>query len=361
MAKVRNLWRRWFSPETEEEAIGVYSDGGSPPDSDLVRRIKKAYREAMQRWPGVGDSMWAMIGERQAPIHEALLAEDNRLQAMLADPSQTDLFYGFDNLCYSIYGGQKRKLRKAQVYKQQIDRLGEALGVRPIQNPESTTQVKPLKRPPAEEVEETLGALDGVFGLRVEFPNPYPNEFGMPTSRGIATYRATQALYQVFRLRQLAREIGPRMLEIGAGLGRTAGYAHSFGLRSYTIVDLPMANVAQASFLGQTLGPDSVTLLGEKTRPDSIRIMTPEWLRGGGETFDIVLNADSMTEMDRKFADEYAAWIQANAKCFLSINHDANIFRVCDLAPLKSMSSTRFPYWMRNGYTEECFVNAGQA
>jgi hypothetical protein len=98
-------------------------------------------------------------------------------------------------------------------------------------------------------------------------------------------------------------------------------------------------------------------LFGETPRADTIRIMTPEWLRSCGESFDVVLNVDSMTEMDRKFADEYAAWIRTNAKCFLSINHDANPFRVSDLEPLKFMSLQRFPYWMRDGYTEEVYIN----
>ena len=150
-----------------------------------------------------------------------------------------------------------------------------------------------------------------MFGTRVDFPNPYQDEFGIVTSRGISSYRAIHALYQVFRLRQLTDVHGPRILEIGAGLGRTAGYAHRMGLRQYTIVDLPMTNVAQASFLGQTLGPDSITLFGEDPRAGCVRIMTPEWLRASSETYDVVLNVDSMTEMDRRFAEEYAAFIQA--------------------------------------------------
>jgi hypothetical protein len=68
------------------------------------------------------------------------------------------------------------------------------------------------------------------------------------------------------------------------------------------------------------------------------------------------MNIDSMTEMDRRYANEYAAFIQSNAKCFLSVNHDANPFLVCELAPLKSLFAQRFPYWMRDGYTEEVYV-----
>jgi hypothetical protein len=122
-----------------------------------------------------------------------------------------------------------------------------------------------------------------------------------------------------------------------------------------------MTNVAQASFLAHTLGPRSITLFGEEPRAGCVRIMPPEWLPSSGETFDVVLNVDSMTEMDRAFAEEYAAFIQTRAKCFLSINHDANSFRVRDLAPLKDLVAGRFPYWMREGYTEEIFVQPAPA
>ncbi len=54
-----------------------------------------------------------------------------------------------------------------------------------------------------------------------------------------------------------------RVLEIGAGLGRTAYYAWRAGIRHYTIVDVPLTAVAQADFLGRTLGPEALTLAGE--------------------------------------------------------------------------------------------------
>src|SRR5262245_7674150 len=163
--------------------------------------------------------------------------------------------------------------------------------------------------------------------------------------------------YQAFRLRRLTSVHGTRILEIGAGLGRTAYYARRLGLTNYTVVDLPMANVAQASFLGETLGADALVLSGEAPRAGCIRLLTSEWLLDAGETFDVVLNVDSMTEMDRTFADEYARFIQAHARCFLSINHESNPFRVDDLAALGTMFSQRFPYLMRDGYTEEVYLN----
>lgn len=307
--------------------------------------------------------MWNNIGERNARIHQALLADDDSFETILRNPGQSDLFYGFHSLFVSRTGqlreaSDEERRSMIDALAQEFLRLCQAVGLRPIRNPEAKYTKKGNVPGTMEDLETVLRDLDAVFGIHINFPNPYPDEFGIVTSRGIASYRAVHALYQAFRLRQLANVYGPRVLEIGAGMGRTIGYAYELGFRQCTIVDLPMTNVAQASFLGQTLGPESITLFGEEPRQGAIRILPPEWLHTSGEDFDVVLNVDSMTEMDRRYADEYAAFIKSNGKCFLSINHDANSFRVWDLSLSKSSFAQRFPYWMREGYTEELYIQS---
>jgi hypothetical protein len=66
----------------------------------------------------------------------------------------------------------------------------------------------------------------------------------------------------------------PRLLEIGGGLGRTAYYAWQFGLRDYTLIDIPITAVAQANFLGRVLGERAIQLYGE-TGQCGIRILPP--------------------------------------------------------------------------------------
>ena len=206
-------------------------------------------------------------------------------------------------------------------------------------------------------VEEELNDVQRCLGVPLEFPNPFQDEFGIKTKRGIVSYRAVQAIYQAFRLRQMADEYGNNIVELGAGLGRTGFYCSRMGMQNYTIVDLPMANVAQAAFLGLTIGERAVSLFGEKASPGQIRIRTPEWLHASDEKFHVVANIDSMVEMDLLYAEEYGRFIATRAKAFLSINHEANKHRVRDLHALYSLQVTRFPYWMRDGYVEEIYVN----
>ncbi|HEX4121088.1 MAG TPA: putative sugar O-methyltransferase [Verrucomicrobiae bacterium] len=355
---VRLFRKRGIAAGNVAGAVGAFTEAGATHRAEFVSRIKGAYRLATKGEDELGDSMWAEIAKRNLVVHEALMADDGRLEGILNEPGKSDLFYGFHSLFADRTGrlrtgSEKERRTMAEGLFREVVRLCQALGRCRVRNPESPAEQNAFTM---KDLEMLLDGLDGVFGSRVHFPNPYPDEFGLVTSRGVASYRAIHALYQAFRVRQLAKVYGARILEIGAGMGRTVGYLWGLGLRDCTIVDLPMTNVAQASFLGQTIGAESITLFGEKPGPGRVRIFTPDWLRKCGEKFDVVLNVDSMTEMDRRYAEEYGAFIRTNAKCFLSINHDANPFRVCDLDAFKPAAVGRFPYWMREGYTEEIYV-----
>jgi hypothetical protein len=184
---------------------------------------------------------------------------------------------------------------------------------------------------------------------------------GLITSRGIVSYRALQAIYQAWRITPLAgTKPDVHVLEIGAGLGRTAYYAWRAGIRNYTIVDVPLTAVAQADFLGRTLGPDALTLAGEETG-GPIRIYGPDWFQSSTERFDLALNVDSLTEMDLETALDYLRALAHCTRRFVSINHEQNEWRFADLLHIASVACTnlRFPYWMRDGYTEDIVTFAG--
>lgn len=169
------------------------------------------------------------------------------------------------------------------------------------------------------DVKTMMLQLDQAVGFRIDFPNPFPDEIGLVTSRGIASHRAVQALYQAARIASLIKETSrARIAEIGAGTGRTAYHARK--ITDYTIIDLPMSNVAQANFLGRALGPDMISLFGED-RP-GIRILSPDAFLNGDDHFDLVVNVDLLTEMTAETAHAYCKAIKASAGLFVSINHE---------------------------------------
>jgi hypothetical protein len=313
----------------------------------LVDRIIAAYARSVGVTPQ-SDSFWdnAFFGLKR-DVHDALMAKDRVVVAdILRDPGRTDLFYGFENLARSLAHGANYGGRDVHL---DLMLLSEAIGATRCRNPEYG---EPTALP---DVESLVEILDDTLGSSLQFPNPFAGEVGLATSRGVASYRAVQAIFQAWRIVELVgAQPGARVLEIGAGLGRTAYYATQFGVTDYTIVDIPLSNVAQAAFLGRALGTDAIRLFGEEG--SGVRILPPPVFLEGDDSYDLVVNVDSLTELAPDVARSYGEAIKARAALFLSINHEHQAFTVRDLFnQIGLTAASRAPYWMRRGYVEEVF------
>jgi hypothetical protein len=329
---------------------------GMRPSPSLISRINNSYRLALNRSPTPeGSAIWSMIGAKQTEIHQALMSNGDRsLPDLLSDPQSTNLYYGVDNLAKDVMEiiGTRWKDGYDDL-KSAIDDLLVALGEVDLFNPQGGALYPHKNRPETRSVEDAIRTIDGIFGGKVSFPNPFAGEFGIATSKGLISYRAIQAVYQSILVRRYAVE---SCLEIGGGMGRTAFFGRLLGLK-YTIIDLPMTIVGQALFLASVLGDDAIWLLGDTTpKNDRIVLLPPSELRSVGHV-DVVLNVDSLTEMGEKTAMEYLAWISTNCETFISINHEANLFKTIELCRSLYPSSlrSRCPYWLRAGYVEEVF------
>lgn len=228
-----------------------------------------------------------------------------------------------------------------------------------MEQPEAYTYDAPPPEPPS--IASLIAGLDEAFGFEIDFPNPYGNEVGLPTGRGVASYRAVHALYQTWRMVQIVEsKPGRRILEIGAGLARNAYYARRAGIESDVVVDIPMTCAAQAYFLSATLSPAQLQLFSEEAEAP-VRIVPPETFFGSDERYDLVLNVDSFPEMGPDVASRYFDEIRKRTSTFLSINHEILPLTIRSLyLNDHACNATRMPYWMRRGYIEEV-VRFGEA
>lgn len=334
---------------------------------DFIERVKRSYRLAMTDYSDSGASIWAHVETLRRPVHDALMASSNQtITDMFENPISCDLFYGMDNLAKTIEVSFASNPTVDQGLSDHsaflIADLAQALGLRRWV-PEHSEHFHSYKKsgwvePPAD-TEDLLRAIEQAAGFQIDFPTPFRGERGFKTRRGLASYRAIQAIYQAFRVQQeLATVTNSSVLEIGPGSGRTAYYAAKAGITRYATIDLPMGVVAQACFLGATLGPDRVWMIGDEGQPDGrIRLLPSNRLDSLEERFGVVLNVDSITEMGDDTALRFARWIASNADVFLSINHEANAVTIPFLARrvFGAAGHRRFPYWMRPAYVEEIF------
>jgi hypothetical protein len=372
---IQGLERLMHRPAGALKATPGITAGQTADDARMVERVVRAYRAAAGPaaagpaaaglaaapaavapsaiWKGIHDT-------RQRPLHDLILHADvETIGALLRRPGDSDLFWGFDGLVrenVERYNTSSAvSMAVARLCQDHLLRVAEVIGAVRMENPESPSPVSPGLQP----ADDLLTAIEQVAGHDIRFPDPFPDEIGVQTRAGVASYRAIHALYQAWRISGLVQGIPqPSVLELGGGLGRTAYYAHQFGVTDYTIIDLPFTGFAQGYFLMRTMGEAQVVLQGEEGDgdPGKVKVLDPGSFLESSKRYDLVLNVDSLTEMDRATADRYWKRIQTATPLFLSINHERNPFtvkEVVDADPSRIAHVHRYPYGPRRGYVEE--------
>jgi len=345
-------------------AIGVTSGIQLENDRPLVERLIDAFLRADESACYSDDSQWVTFRRMQESVVEAIRARDSAaVSHILRRPHEGYLLYGFEDLgVWSVEGykrAERRTVYAAHCYEL-LQQLARATGVLALPNPEALEREIAVPELPL-----LLDRLETALRFSIRPTEPYPYYYGLDTDRGVLGVRVLNALYCAWRIRQLTAGLAsPRILEIGAGLGRLAEYAYRSGLTNYWIVDVPMTSLVQGHFLSHALGEDRVVLDGEPdedARKDVVRILNPErFFADDRLRFDLVINSDSLTELGRDVAAKYFRRVAECSPVLFSVNHEVNAFRVIDLhQELRVFDSVdRRPYWMRAGYVEEVFTKA---
>lgn len=333
---------------------------GTPglPDAQMERLLAAYRRSAPDQYYGA-DSMWTeFFAKRHQPLHKVFFGGSvAEARDILHNPIASDLFYGFD--CLNPIGaastapaaGQAGLNGYAWNCYERLRAACEAMGIVRLENPESPSWN--MEQPPADEL---IDKLNAAFNATIDFPTPYPRELGLKTRRGIASYRAIHALYTALQARMLLKgRENPAVLEIGAGVGRTAYFANRLGITDYTIVDLPFTAISQGYYLMQTLGGEKVSLSGEAQPDSTVKVLTPDEFLGTTKHYDLIINIDSFTEIDSDVADGYWKKMEQCADRFWSVNHEVNPRTVRDYINKSPRAKAifRYPAWLRRGYVEE--------
>jgi hypothetical protein len=332
-------------------------------DNKLVDKIINEYIFWSKNYI-LTESMWdTAILNHKKYIHKALLSCDKKIvTSILRQPHLNSTFKGFDSTEYIEIRSLKNSIYNYLI----LDKLlcfAEIVGVRHLENPEYLPIfINNIYRNnndnfPKLDIDAILDDLEEKFGFPLVFPNPFEGELGYFTKRGLISYRTVHSLYQAWRLRELSNSFGGhKVLEIGAGLGRTAYFARLFGLKDYTIVDIPLTNVAQIYFLGRVLGDDQIKFGREALDKsfDGLKILSTVDFKDHNIKYDFILNCDSLVEMEFSIANNYYYFIRNHSNFFLSINHDINNFTVQNIYSKYNDHLIYRQYFpLRRGYSEE--------
>jgi hypothetical protein len=362
----------WLLHRQPTEPIpDLVRSAGVSADNDLsfVDRVMAAYRQSFSRYRPSGSGWDHELFAIKKEIHDALLGGDVAATArLLRNPADTTLHWGFDAVTKAPPGAAEPHERVLRMLNQSEDlarlyalwlfdalnSVAEALGARRVPYLETEASQVGKFDAAARTTDQIVDQIDAALGIKLQFPNPFPRELGLASSRGVIGFRAIQAVYQAWRIAQIAAgKPGFKVLEIGAGLGRTAYFASVLGIKHYDIVDIPLTNAAQAYFLGRVLGFDAVRLNGEPAQA-AVTILPPTAIEGSAETYDLIVNVDSWTEMSPDIAKAYWRFAKSATRAVLSINHEHNPNTVRSIYSRDpDVRVTRFPYWVRRGYVEE--------
>lgn len=135
-------------------------------------------------------------------------------------------------------------------------------------------------------------------------------------------------------------------------MGYAVFFAFRAGITDYTTIDLPLGMVAQACFLSRTLGPNPLWFDGEEPRSSVGKIKIFSAARLPASVYGVALNVDSMTEMPSRVAFDYATWLAAHARFFLSVNHLSNAFTIGELMAFTRMKRLSRYHCRPEGYGE---------
>lgn len=248
--------------------------------------------------------------------------------------------------------------------------LAESLGVLGVVCPEGRPTIP--TDPPT--VAELVDRIESMTGLPLGVPHICAGLFGLAAGDRVIHVRSACAVYAAGRIRDWLEERtgGPLgdcgIGEIGPGIGLVPTLLATLGARRLTLIDIPELNAMQAYFLHQSLPTHRLTLFGEPSSADgkTIRIMPDfEFLDGLEPPLDLLLNQDSLPELDLPTVHRYLDRIPRAARYFLSINQETRVPESTPLAGgflpsmLRNAEGYRFlyrmPAWCRAGYLEEMF------
>jgi hypothetical protein len=344
-------------------------------DVAIAGRLLDAFRAATRSGSEASNparvDVWTIIASHQARFASILGRGDpEELAGYLCNVSRHDASEGitqghreYDRI---VRDGAYRDFL-ALMAKDKLVSLAEAVGSLPVENPEQGPFGVSLHTDP----DELVATISQRLGVSIAPPDIDGGLLKLETGQGLFGERDANAIFTAHLLRRvLAGHEAPRICEIGGGSGRAAYWSQRLGLASYTIIDLPHVNVVQGYYLLKSLAGKRVVLYGEQTPEDepAALVIWPNHAIAeiASPDYDLVLNQDSMPEMNPDIVDDYLRWIRLACRgLFMSINHESRPAYGTGLRHVSVPEAVeaiggferqdRFPYWLRRGYVVELY------
>lgn len=352
LQNIKHPYRKLPKVEVENRPLTT-----CPNDIFIAERILRAFKKAQEdecEHKNIKGDLWDIVQDNHGDFYD-VYHDPVKLAEYMNNMNQHSITSGVGSSDISVY----RAMSKSPIIRQEwgvfvkdtLVAFGEAVGVLSYNLNGDSLYVDEgflLSR-----IEEKIGIAlrpshieGGLYKLKIN------NKF--------FDWKDFWSAYTTWRIYSLVGS-DVSVAEIGGGIGKAALYADQFGIKNYSIYDLPVINLAQAWYLIKS-GVD-VVLYGEEGR--GIRIL-PFWEFSKG-SFDLTVNADSFPEMDSSKVVDYLKVIKKNTKKYLlSLNReDGGVYGdnhmhviVHDIVEKVGGLECiyRFPSWIGRNYVEELYM-----
>lgn len=355
------------------------------PDGDIERarraleRVIAAFQfSEKEKQELTGASMWDGIETRHEKIITMIRSADvDGLVPLFTNLFQSELIWGLGKFDSNLVEDMKRVSDKSHVQLRITDALislaqaSAAYGVTNVEQQGTRGNLNALDT----NIEFVFERTGEKTGLDLSSP-AIGASYGCKIGGKFVTIDGLLHSYTVLRLRQLNVHPDDTIAEIGGGFGALAQLAVRAGYKRYKIFDLPWVNAIQGYYLLMSLPEVTVRLHGESESAEHMVEVLPYWEfdKVPSQTFDFIINCDSLPEMSFETCNSYLKSISRTLKgTFLSINQEAkspnadggvqnSVPEIVDeQGTLRRIA--RSLYWMRQGYVEELYVpkNIGQS
>jgi len=309
-------------------------------DVGLLNMICDYFNERIKNEPiAYENSVWFDNVKKHALIIRALRIRDiDYLHEVLRNQFSSPLTHGTgmgDEFFAQLMTNEKMREDVGKLYYDKLLTLMEMTELIYMFNPEEYFFIPKFdeyfKTPP----EKYLKQLSEKYNFDITAPKYSGNLFGLQTDYGVYHERDFISIGVALLIAEKFENRDIKICEIGGGTGHLAFYLHRLGYKNISLVDLPTMSVSQMYFL-------------LTNQIDNINFISPKSFTG---EYDVVINVDSITEMNMDSAKEYCEKMKNNTKYLMSINHEAQAFKVSDVCKMKRLS--RNPFWLRRGYVLE--------
>ncbi len=254
-------------------------------------------------------------------------------------------------------------------YMDSLVNLAEYLNLIPVECTEQNVYGQALSLKP----EFYIQAIEKELQKKLPFPSFQPGFYGIKTKQGFFSDRHFVYIYLALSIKEYLKDIkNPKICEIGGGSGLLAYYLDWLGIKDITIIDLPTVSMISAYFLQRNM-PHREFLFQDSnkihTSPEAIKLLIQDCVHTiPDKHFDLVINCDSMPEIDSAVVKLYLLHIRRISARFYSINQESNAARWLNTSEKQNIVShmiremggfkrhSRNLFWIRPGYVEEFYT-----